>query len=140
MSEAAAGSGVREKEAGGPGGGSGFPGMTSYLWAVFLLVWPVVGVFLMTRSLTQAEEAAEKRAQAERVSRLEALRKADRETLGRYRWIDREKGVVAIPIARAMELEEERLKSKKVGPSSVLLPGALLRQPPPPGPKPQPAG
>ncbi|QSR85709.1 hypothetical protein [Methylacidimicrobium sp. B4] len=110
--------------------------MMAYWWGVFLLVWPTVGVFLVTRSLTQAEERDAKQELAERVSRLEALRKADREMLGRYQWIDRGKGVVALPIERAMELEEERLKSKEVGPSKVLLPGALLRQPPSSAPKP----
>ncbi len=119
-----------------PSGGNRSPGMMAYWWGVFLLVWPAVGVFLITRSLTQAEERDAKQALTERVERLEALRKADRETLGRYHWIDRDKGIVALPIERAMELEGERLKSKEVGPSKVLLPGALLRQRPSPAPKP----
>ena len=118
-----------------PGTG-GPPGLRAYAWAVFLLVWPAMGAFLTTRSLMRAEEVETKQALAERVDRLEALRKADRETLSRYRWIDREKGVVGLPIERAMEVEEERLKSKEAGPSKVLIPGALLRRPPPPAPKP----
>ncbi len=111
-------------------------GMTPYWWAVFLLVWPAVGVSLLTRSLMQSEKAESEHTLAERVVRLEALRKADHEALDHYRWIDRDKGIVGLPIDRAMELEEGRLKNKEVGPSPVLLPGALLRQPPASAPKP----
>ncbi|MDD4933141.1 MAG: hypothetical protein PHO89_06715 [Methylacidiphilaceae bacterium] len=113
-----------------------FPRASAFWWVLLLLVLPSIAISFLTRRLTQAEEDSARQALAERVTRLEALRKADREALGSYRWIDRDKGVVAIPIERAMELEEERLKSKAVGPSTVLLPGALLRQQPSPAPKP----
>ncbi|MGD9896091.1 MAG: hypothetical protein AB7T14_03285 [Candidatus Methylacidiphilaceae bacterium] len=115
-------------------GASSSPGAGAFWWAALLLVLPAVGVSLVTRSLGRAEVEASHRELAERVVRLEALRKADREALESYRWIDRGKGVIAIPIERAMELEEERLKSKPVGPSPVLLPGALMRQQPAPKP------
>jgi hypothetical protein len=125
------------KEAQSSAGTGVAPSATTFAWVLLLLVLPSMVVSLLTRRLAQAEEEAAKLGLAERVTRLEALRKADREALGSYRWIDRDKGVIALPIERAMELEEERLKSKPVGPSAVPLPGALLRQPPPPSaPKP----
>ncbi|MDD2676237.1 MAG: hypothetical protein PHP75_02030 [Methylacidiphilaceae bacterium] len=129
------GTGAKEDR---PSAGTGVaPSATAFAWVLLLLVLPSMAVSFLTRSRVQAEEEAAKLGLAERVTRLEALRKADREALGHYRWIDRDKGVVALPIGRAMELEEERLKSKPVGPSAVRLPGALLRQPPPPpAPKP----
>jgi hypothetical protein len=43
---------------------------------------------------------------------LEKQRK-EREELGRYRWIDRDAGLVAIPIERAMELFEQRQKEPR---------------------------
>lgn len=72
-------------------------GMRGYGWAVFLLVWPAVGIFLLTRGLAQAEAGAAKQALAARVVRLEALRKADREALDHYRWIDCDRGWSAFP-------------------------------------------
>ncbi|WP_018290937.1 hypothetical protein [Verrucomicrobium sp. 3C] len=127
----------REAKDGRAGAGRGVsPSVAAIAWVLLLLVLPSIGVSFLTRSLAQAEEEAAKLGLSERVTRLEALRRADREALGSYRWLDRGKGVVALPIERAMELAEERLKSKAVGPSEVLLPGALLRQPPSPAPKP----
>lgn len=43
---------------------------------------------------------------------LAAQRKRERERIETYRWIDRERGVVQIPIERAMELVAARERSK----------------------------
>ncbi len=47
---------------------------------------------------------------------LEALRAAKRAQLQDYRWIDRQKGAVQIPIERAMQLLAERSATKEAVP------------------------
>lgn len=56
---------------------------------------------------------------AERLKKLETLRAEDREKLGKYAVINKEKGTVQLPIKRAMELVEPELKKKPVKPSAV---------------------
>ncbi|VVM05649.1 hypothetical protein MAMC_00732 [Methylacidimicrobium cyclopophantes] len=126
-----------KEERGRKGAGTtGSLSLRAFWSAAFLLALPVIGVSVVTRNLTRAETQEANQALAQRVALLQSVRDADRQTLGSYRWIDRSKGIVALPIERAMELEEERLKAKPVAPSSALLPGALLRQAPSPTSKP----
>ncbi|GIW40243.1 MAG: hypothetical protein KatS3mg076_0820 [Candidatus Binatia bacterium] len=46
----------------------------------------------------------EPRLQPEPIRDLEELRRAEDELLGTYGWVDRERGIVRIPVERAMEL------------------------------------
>lgn len=78
---------------------------------LFLLVafW-LAGRWLLavTPSVTD-EEAARS---VERVQILEEVRAADEEKLNTYGWVDREAGIVRIPVERAMELELAQLREQ----------------------------
>ena len=50
----------------------------------------------------------EPRLQAKPIEQLQRLRSDESLTLGTYGWVDRERGLVRIPIERAMELVAER--------------------------------
>src|ERR1700732_2175048 len=58
----------------------------------------------------------QKRANA-REEKLKTLRQADAKELTTYGWIDKNKGVVRLPIERAMELTVSELSSKRPIPS-----------------------
>ncbi|CAN5525011.1 hypothetical protein BH18VER1_BH18VER1_08820 [soil metagenome] len=85
------------------------------LFAFFgLLVWTVMG--MMSRS----DEYEKKRAEA-RVEKLKTSREAWSKETG-YGWADKEKGVVHIPVQRAMELAMVELAQKKPGPANPIPP------------------
>ncbi len=68
-----------------------------------------------------------------RLNKLRLLREQDRNRLGFYSWVDRAKGWVRIPISRAMELEEQRLRAISPHPSadsSPFAPVSLIEIPP----------
>lgn len=88
-----------------------FYGVVLLSVAAFFLMWGLL------RLLGPGEEAqpspqlkavrivpAPPRLQVNPARDLEALRKREDELLGSYGWVDREKGVVRIPIERAMDL------------------------------------
>jgi hypothetical protein len=89
-------------------------GLAAMLAIVALAAWTVLSVL---RS-GSAQDASSPRAAAARMpsprlqtapSRdLDALREEKRALLSEYRWVDREAGVVRIPIEREMELLTER--------------------------------
>jgi hypothetical protein len=99
-------------------------------WALFLLLLAVSGSILSWRWLQSPKETPDPK-RGERVARLEALRKKEAEILESYGWVDRPKGIVRIPLERAMELELKELSSKPVKPSAEPVPTiqALEAQP-----------
>ena len=81
---------------------------------VALFVWTVIG------ALPRGNNYEDKRAQA----RLEKLKTAHEEwkPLETYGWVDKEKGVVRIPIQRAMELSLADLAQRKPAPAGPIAP------------------
>lgn len=79
------------------------PGILLGIAVVLLLLAAVIAGLWINRSTTatDAEDAARS---AERAKNLAELQAADTATLTTYGWNDRAKGVVRVPITRAMEL------------------------------------
>ena len=80
------------------------------LFAMAALVW--------FRVSSRPESYDAKRASV-RLEKLENLRKDDAKKLGRYAWANPQKGIVQIPVGRAMEIELMELKNKPVQPTGV---------------------
>jgi hypothetical protein len=87
--------------------------------------WGIIGFSLIgilaiwyRCAATSTESNDDKRAQA-RLTKLTDLRKNDEKKLNGYGWIDKSKGLVSIPIERAMDLTLVDLKQKQVAASSV---------------------
>jgi hypothetical protein len=97
------------------------------------------------RSDTYEQERAKKR-----IDNLKAARDADAKELGSYGWIDKNKGVVRVPIDRAMELTVAELSRQSPAAAyPIAAAGAQPAAPPPTGaappspsasPAPQPTG
>jgi hypothetical protein len=66
-------------------------------------------------SAARERAAAAPRLQVRGSNELREMREAEERVLNSYVWIDREKGIVRIPVERAMEIlaEKEKVKSKK---------------------------
>jgi hypothetical protein len=69
--------------------------------SVILLV--VVGVGLSALFLGMQETEAERKAGEQGPRQLRRIREEQRRSLEEYRYVDKEKGIVSIPIERAME-------------------------------------
>ena len=83
------------------------------LFAVFgLFVWVVMG------AMPRGDSYEEKRAKA----RMEKLKTAAEEAKApnAYGWVDKEKGVVRMPVSRAMELSVAELAQKKPAPANPI--------------------
>ncbi|MGI8821154.1 MAG: hypothetical protein ACR2ID_09855 [Chthoniobacterales bacterium] len=81
------------------------------LFAVFgLFVWAVMG------ALPHSDNYEAKRAQA-RADKLKTASDEAHVTLDHYGWVDKDKGVVRVPIERAMELSVAELAQKKPAPA-----------------------
>lgn len=104
-----------------PGGGSFW--ITVLLAVAGFLIFSALMFFwyLPTRHLSTgpvANLSAEERVQRniltpeERKARLADLHAHDRAALSRYEWIDKEKGLVRLPINRAVELTAQELQKK----------------------------
>jgi hypothetical protein len=92
--------------------------LAAALLLVALAAW---GVFALLRpsalpSSTPPANIAGPRLQAAPTLDLKALRQENDARLNQYRWIDRERGVVQIPIERAMQLMAERNNANQRGP------------------------
>ncbi|PYL09603.1 MAG: hypothetical protein DME34_02165 [Verrucomicrobia bacterium] len=97
------------------------------------------------RGDTYEQERAKKRA-----DNLKAAREADAKELGSYGWIDKNKGVVRVPIARAMELTVAELSRQRPAPANPIAAAAAQAASPAPAgaappspsasPAPQPTG
>lgn len=84
-----------------------------------------VGVVLSVAGrLGQAQQEADDARIAARVEKLAKLRAENETALHSYAWIDKDKGVVQIPIERAMELTVEALKKKEIKAAGPVAPAA----------------
>ncbi len=76
----------------------------------------VMVVVLLQAFFYRAEQSEnERKALVTSPAELRKLQAAQQEQLAAYRWVDREKGIVAIPIGDAMRLEAERLDADRPG-------------------------
>jgi hypothetical protein len=110
------------------------------LFGVFaLFVWAVMG------AMPRGDTFEEKRAQARR-DRLKAATEEWKPALEKYGWVDKEKGIVRVPVERAMQLSLAELAQRKpapAGPVGPEQPGAQVTAPVTPAagaePKPEPS-
>jgi hypothetical protein len=110
------------------------------LFVVFgLFVWVVFG------AIAHGDSYEEKRAKA-RMEKLEQLHKDSAAALTSYAWVDKNKGVVRIPVERAMELALPDLAVKKPvaayaiatpAPEAAAAPAGATAPSPPPGGQPE---
>ena len=117
-------------------------GVVALFFLFGVIVLAVVGP--SPRGDTYEETRAKKR-----MDNLKAARDADAKELGSYGWIDKNKGVVRIPIDRAMELAVGELAKQRPAPANPIAPPAPQASQAPSGkatpapatsPTPQPSG
>ena len=77
---------------------------TLIVGAVGIVLLVVVVILLEVLFYDTAETEYQRKVVAEPPQQLRLLQAEQRERLNSYHWVDRENGVVAIPIERAMEL------------------------------------
>ncbi|MFN2509073.1 MAG: hypothetical protein ABR589_09920 [Chthoniobacterales bacterium] len=88
------------------------------LFAVFaLFVWAVMG------AMPRRDSYEEKRAKA-RLEKLKTAAEEAKTALDGYGWVDKEKGIVRVPVQRAMELAVAELAQKKPAPANPIPPEA----------------
>jgi hypothetical protein len=94
--------------------------------AVALLIFAVVGVY----SIRMADDTTgyDHEQAAERSQKLATMQALDAKTLGTADWIDKDKGIVRIPIDEAMAQEVPVLAAKPVT-MGVAIPGAAVPAP-----------
>jgi hypothetical protein len=90
-------------------------------WLGIVLLFAVFGVIVlavigpMPRGTDYEETRAKKR-----MEKLKAVREEAEKSLTTYAWIDKNKGVVQIPISRAMELTAAELATRKPAPAGPI--------------------
>ena len=86
------------------------------LFAVFgLMVWAVMG------AMPRGDRFEQKRAEA-RAEKLKTTTEEHKKALDGYGWVDKEKGVVRVPVQRAMELTVAELAQRKPAPAGPIGP------------------
>lgn len=83
--------------------------------SVLILLLAATLAGLRLRSASSATEAEDAARSAERTKNLADLQAADKAQLTTYGWNDRAKGIVRIPVTRAMELVLPALNAKASG-------------------------
>src|ERR1700758_2883526 len=89
---------------------------STWLGVILLLALFGVIVLAVVGPAPRGDNYEQKRAQA-REEKLKTLREADTKELTAYGWIDKTKGVVRLPIDRAMELTVAELAKKQPAPA-----------------------
>ena len=87
------------------------PGILTILSVLVLLLAAVAGALWVSHSGSATEREDEERS-AVRTKNLADLRSADQTALTTYGWNDKAKGIVRIPVARAMELVVPELNAR----------------------------
>jgi hypothetical protein len=114
---------------------------STWLGVVLLLVLFGVIVLAVIGPAPRGDNYEQKRAK-DRAEKLKTLREADAKELTTYGWIDKNKGVVRLPIERAMELTVAELRAKPPLPAypiatpAVPAPAAAPNAANPPGAQP----
>lgn len=90
---------------------------TKSVWPIFIVGLGMIALFWgateVIRSWIPTGSNEEEVRSAERVKNLQELEETNRKELEGYSWADKAKGVVRIPIERAMDLEVAVLNEKK---------------------------
>jgi hypothetical protein len=109
-------------------------------WLGVVLLFALFGVIVLAviGPAPRSDDYEQKRAKA-REEKLKTAREEDTKALTSYAWIDKNKGVARIPVARAMELTLVELAQKKPEPAGPIAtpepaaaPGAATGAPAPP--------
>jgi hypothetical protein len=108
-------------------------------WLGVVLLFALFGVIVLAviGPASRSDDYEQKRAKA-REEKLKTAREEDAKALSSYGWIDKNKGVARIPVARAMELTLVELAQKKPEPAGPIAtpepaaPGAATGAPAPP--------
>jgi hypothetical protein len=108
-------------------------------WLGVVLLFALFGVIVLAviGPAPRSDDYEQKRAKA-REEKLKTAREEDAKALSSYGWIDKNKGVARIPVARAMELTLVELAQKKPEPAGPIAtpepaaPGAATGAPAPP--------
>jgi hypothetical protein len=108
-------------------------------WLGVVLLFALFGVIVLAviGPAPRSDDYERKRAKA-REEKLKTAREEDAKALTSYGWIDKNKGVARIPVARAMELTLVELAQKKPEPAGPIAtpepaaPGAATGAPAPP--------
>ncbi len=92
-------------------------------WLGIVLLFVLFGVIVLAviGPAPRGDTYEQKRAKA-REEKLKVAREENAKALGSYGWIDKNKGVARIPIARAMELTVADLAKKKPEPAGPIAP------------------
>lgn len=85
--------------------------------ALFLFFGGIIYWVIQTAAEPESDDAKRGR---ERLEKRQALDAKSRALLDHYGWVDKPKGIVHIPIQRAMELAVDRLKNKPVRPAGLI--------------------
>jgi len=95
-------------------------------WLGVVLLFALFGVIVLAviGPAPRSDDYEKKRAKV-REEKLKTAREEDAKALTSYAWIDKNKGVARIPVARAMELTVAELAQKKPEPAGpIATPGA----------------
>jgi flagellar basal body-associated protein FliL len=87
------------------------PGILTIISVLVLLLAAVAGALWISHSGSATEREDQERA-AVRTKNLADLRAADQTALTTYGWSDKAKGIIHIPVTRAMELVVPELNSR----------------------------
>src|ERR1700736_891417 len=90
-------------------------------WLGVVLLFALFGVIVLAviGPAPRSDDYEQKRAKA-REEKLKTVREEDAKALTSYAWIDKNKGVARIPVARAMELTVAELAQKKPEPAGPI--------------------
>src|SRR2546430_11018571 len=112
-------------------------------WLAVVLIFALFGVIVLAiiGPMPRGSDYEETRAK-KRIEKLKTVREDAEKALNTYAWIDKNKGVVQIPISRAMELTTAQLAQQKQLPAGPIAtppaqsPAARRSPAPPVSPKP----
>src|SRR5436190_6386576 len=92
-------------------------------WLAVVLIFALFGVIVLAiiGPMPRGSDYEETRAK-KRIEKLKTVREDTEKALNTYAWIDKNKGVVQIPISRAMELTTAQLAQQKPAPAGPIAP------------------
>ena len=93
-----------------------------------LLVWALI-------RMTRPEDLAAARAR-ERFQFLQEVRQSEAQAVANYGWVDKEKGIVIVPIDRSVELVLDEWQDPAAARSNLIARVVKAKTPPPPPPNP----
>ena len=103
-------------------------------WVGVVLLFVVFGLFVavIISAMPRGDDYEARRAKT-RIEKLNQARKESAETLSSYGWVDKNKGIVHVPIDRAMELTIAELASRKPMPAGPIAAPEPISSPSPAG-------